>query len=71
MNFKKAEHCFLHCLYGKIIYLFFKAMHRTFQRDLAQLRLKVLREYVKALDSSMNPISSDPMEPLKLSAHVS
>ncbi|KAK0059786.1 Bardet-Biedl syndrome 1 protein [Biomphalaria pfeifferi] len=45
-------------------------MHRTFQRDLAQLRLKVLREYVKALDSSMNPISSDPMEPLKLSAHV-
>lgn len=45
-------------------------MHRTFQRDLAQLRLKVMREYVKALDNSMNPISSDPMEPLKLSAHV-
>ncbi|CAL1540056.1 unnamed protein product [Lymnaea stagnalis] len=46
------------------------AMHRTFQRDLAQLRLKVMREYVKVLDNSLNPISSDPMEPLKLSAHV-
>ncbi|XP_059157343.1 Bardet-Biedl syndrome 1 protein homolog [Physella acuta] len=46
------------------------AMHRTFQRDLSLLRLKVMREYVKVLDSSMNPISSDPMEPLKLTANV-
>lgn len=46
------------------------AMHRTFQRDLYLLRLNVAREYAKALDNSMNPISSDPTEPLKLSAQV-
>ena len=45
-------------------------MHRTFQRDLYLLRLNVAREYAKALDNSMNPISSDPTEPLKLSAQV-
>nr|KAG5712923.1 hypothetical protein BaRGS_007520 [Batillaria attramentaria] len=46
------------------------AMHRTFQRDLYLLRLNVAREYAKALDNSMNPISSDPTEPLKLSAQI-
>lgn len=46
------------------------AMHRTFQRDLYLLRLNVAREYAKALDNSMNPISSDPMEPLKLAAQI-
>ncbi|XP_025104031.1 LOW QUALITY PROTEIN: Bardet-Biedl syndrome 1 protein-like [Pomacea canaliculata] len=46
------------------------AMHRTFQRDLYLLRLNVAREYVKALENSMNPISSDPTEPLKLTAQV-
>lgn len=45
-------------------------MHRTFQRDLYLLRLRTAREYLKALNSSMNPISSDPNEPLKLSAQV-
>ena len=50
---------------------FVSAMHRTFQRDLYLLRLNVAREYAKALDNSMNPISSDPTEPLKLSAQVS
>lgn len=45
-------------------------MHRTFQRDLYLLRLNVAREYVKALENSMNPISSDPTEPLKLTAQV-
>lgn len=45
-------------------------MHRTFQRDLYLLRLNTAREYVKALENSMNPISSDPTEPLKLSAQV-
>ncbi|BFZ06952.1 hypothetical protein BsWGS_09991 [Bradybaena similaris] len=46
------------------------AMHRTFQRDLARLRLRVMKEYVKALDNSLSPISSDPMEPIKLNAYV-
>lgn len=46
------------------------AMHRTFQRDLYLLRLNTLREYAKSLDNSMNPISSDPSEPLKLNAQV-
>ncbi|KAK6180672.1 hypothetical protein SNE40_008677 [Patella caerulea] len=46
------------------------AMHRTFQRDLYLLRLNTARQYVKALDNSMNPISSDPTEPLKLSAQI-
>lgn len=45
-------------------------MHRTFQRDLARLRLRVMKEYVKALDNSLSPISSDPMEPIKLNAYV-
>ncbi|XP_062576110.1 Bardet-Biedl syndrome 1 protein-like, partial [Saccostrea cucullata] len=45
-------------------------MHRTFQRDLYLLRLNTLREYAKSLDNSMNPISSDPTEPLKLNAQV-
>jgi Bardet-Biedl syndrome 1 protein len=46
-------------------------MHRTFQRDLYLLRLNTAREYAKSLENSMNPISSDPTEPLKLNATVS
>ncbi|ESO96483.1 hypothetical protein LOTGIDRAFT_115648 [Lottia gigantea] len=46
------------------------SMHRTFQRDLYLLRLNTARQYVKALENSMNPISSDPTEPLKLSAQI-
>ena len=45
-------------------------MHRTFQRDLYLLRLNTAREYAKSLENSMNPISSDPTEPLKLNATV-
>lgn len=48
----------------------FSAMHRTFQRDLYLLRLNTARQYAKALSNSMNPISTDPGEPLKLSAQV-
>ncbi|KAK3092485.1 hypothetical protein FSP39_003456 [Pinctada imbricata] len=47
-----------------------RAMHRTFQRDLYLLRLNTAREYVKSLENRMNPISSDPQEPLKLNATV-
>ncbi|KAL5009299.1 hypothetical protein ScPMuIL_014880 [Solemya velum] len=45
-------------------------MHRTFQHDLYLLRLRASREYVKALENSMGPVSSDPDEPIKLSAQV-
>ncbi|KAH3846342.1 hypothetical protein DPMN_088643, partial [Dreissena polymorpha] len=45
-------------------------MHRTFQRDLYLLRLNTARAYAKALNQSMNPISTNPNEPLKLSAQV-
>ncbi|XP_041351022.1 Bardet-Biedl syndrome 1 protein-like isoform X2 [Gigantopelta aegis] len=45
-------------------------MHRTFQRDLYLLRLRTARDYARALENSMNPISSDPTEPIKLSAQV-
>lgn len=47
------------------------AMHRMFQHDLYRLRLNTAREYVKVLNSSMNPISTNLSEPLKLAAQVS
>ena len=46
-------------------------MHRQFQHDLYRLRLETARNYVKALQTSMNPISTNPQEPLKLSAQAS
>ena len=46
------------------------AMHRMFQHDLYLLRLTSARSYVKAIQKSLNPISSSAMEPLKLSAHI-
>ncbi|PIK35231.1 hypothetical protein BSL78_27943, partial [Apostichopus japonicus] len=46
------------------------AMHRMFQHDLYRLRLNTAREYVKVLNSSMNPISTNLSEPLKLAAQV-
>ncbi|PIK35713.1 putative Bardet-Biedl syndrome 1 protein, partial [Apostichopus japonicus] len=45
-------------------------MHRMFQHDLYRLRLNTAREYVKVLNSSMNPISTNLSEPLKLAAQV-
>jgi len=45
-------------------------MHRVFQHDLYQLRLNTARAYVSALDTSSNPVSSDPEEPIKLTAQV-
>ncbi|KAK3932957.1 Bardet-Biedl syndrome 1 protein-like protein [Frankliniella fusca] len=45
-------------------------MHRTFQRDLFQLRVDVARACVKALQSCNNPISLEGAEPVKLSAQV-
>ncbi|XP_071794355.1 BBSome complex member BBS1-like [Asterias amurensis] len=46
------------------------SMHRMFQHDLYRLRLNTARSFVKALDNSLTPISSNPAEPLKLSAQI-
>ncbi|XP_074595075.1 Bardet-Biedl syndrome 1 [Brevipalpus obovatus] len=46
------------------------AIHRTFQHDLYRLRLITARSYVKAIVSSLNPMTSNTMDPLKLSAQV-
>ncbi|XP_017296240.1 Bardet-Biedl syndrome 1 protein [Kryptolebias marmoratus] len=46
------------------------AMHRTFQMDLSRTRLAAARAYVKALESSLTPVSSSLSEPLKMNAVV-
>uniref|UniRef100_A0A3Q3WIM6 BBSome complex member BBS1 n=1 Tax=Mola mola TaxID=94237 RepID=A0A3Q3WIM6_MOLML len=46
------------------------AMHRAFQMDLSRLRLTAAKAYVKALESSMTPMSSSLSEPLKMNAVV-
>ncbi|XP_030424498.1 Bardet-Biedl syndrome 1 protein isoform X3 [Gopherus evgoodei] len=44
------------------------AMHRVFQMDLYRLRLMAARAYVKALESSLAPVTSTLQEPLKMNA---
>ncbi|XP_013878783.1 BBSome complex member BBS1 [Austrofundulus limnaeus] len=46
------------------------SMHRTFQMDLSRTRLAAARAYIKALESSLTPVSSSLSEPLKLNAVV-
>ncbi|XP_022090954.1 Bardet-Biedl syndrome 1 protein-like isoform X2 [Acanthaster planci] len=46
------------------------AMHRMFQHDLYRLRLNTARSFVNSLDTSLTPVSSNPAEPLKLSAQI-
>ncbi|XP_041037906.1 Bardet-Biedl syndrome 1 protein isoform X2 [Carcharodon carcharias] len=46
------------------------AMHRAFQTDLYRLRLRAAREYVKALEASLAPVSADLQEPLNMNAVV-
>ncbi|XP_044034129.1 Bardet-Biedl syndrome 1 protein [Siniperca chuatsi] len=46
------------------------AMHRAFQMDLSRLRLASAKAYVKALESSLTPMSSSLTEPLKMNAVV-
>lgn len=46
------------------------AMHRAFQMDLSRLRLAAAKAYVKALESSLAPVSSSLTEPLKMNAVV-
>uniref|UniRef100_A0A8B9H9E8 BBSome complex member BBS1 n=1 Tax=Astyanax mexicanus TaxID=7994 RepID=A0A8B9H9E8_ASTMX len=46
------------------------AMHRAFQMDLSRMRLAAARAYVKALESSLTPMSASLTEPLKMNAVV-
>ncbi|XP_035989122.1 Bardet-Biedl syndrome 1 protein [Fundulus heteroclitus] len=46
------------------------AMHRVFHMDLSRMRLAATRAYVKALESSLTPMSSSLSEPLKMNAVV-
>ncbi|XP_071492569.1 BBSome complex member BBS1-like [Diadema antillarum] len=46
------------------------SMHRMFQHDLYRLRLTTARAFVKAMDSSSTPVSTNPNEPIKLSAQI-
>ena len=53
-----------------LIFLFLTVMHRVFQHDLYKLRLNTARLYVRALETSSNPVTISQNEPLKLSAQV-
>ncbi|XP_078100878.1 LOW QUALITY PROTEIN: BBSome complex member BBS1 [Sander vitreus] len=46
------------------------AMHAAFQMDLSRLRLAAAKAYVKALESSLTPMSASLTEPLKMNAVV-
>lgn len=46
------------------------AMHRAFQMDLSRLRLAAAKAYVKALESSLTPMSASLAEPLRMNAVV-
>ncbi|XP_031168057.1 Bardet-Biedl syndrome 1 protein [Sander lucioperca] len=46
------------------------AMHSAFQMDLSRLRLAAAKAYVKALESSLAPMSASLTEPLKMNAVV-
>lgn len=54
-----------------VVVFFYTAMHRAFQMDLSRLRLAAARAYVKALESSLTPMSASLTEPLKMNAVVS
>lgn len=62
---------FIKKLKHNVAALFHVAMHRAFQMDLSRLRLATARAYVKALESSLTPVSASPTEPLKMNAVVS
>ncbi|KAM4524562.1 BBSome complex member BBS1 [Odontesthes bonariensis] len=46
------------------------AMHRAFQMDLSRMRLAAAKAYMKALESSLTPMSASLSEPLKMNAVV-
>ena len=45
-------------------------MHQTFQKDLYRFRIKAAKEFLRSLQTSSTPISTNPNEPLKLNAQV-
>ena len=45
-------------------------IHRTFQQDLYRLKLITSRAYVRAINHSLNPISSNNSHPIKLSCQI-
>lgn len=53
-----------------LIVLFPLVMHRVYQQDLYKLRLNTARCFVDALESSSNPLSTGPLEEIKLSTRV-
>uniref|UniRef100_A0A671SEE9 BBSome complex member BBS1 n=1 Tax=Sinocyclocheilus anshuiensis TaxID=1608454 RepID=A0A671SEE9_9TELE len=56
--------------YETVVVFFYAAMHRAFQMDLSRLRLAAAWAYVKALESSLTPMSASLTEPLKMNAVV-
>ncbi|CAF0884301.1 unnamed protein product [Brachionus calyciflorus] len=45
-------------------------MHQTFQKDLYKFRIKTAKEFLRSLQTSTTPISTNPNEPLKINAQV-
>lgn len=45
-------------------------IHKTFEHELVRLKLNAARTYVKSLQSSLNPVSLNNSESIKLSAKV-
>lgn len=45
-------------------------IHRMFQHDLFNMKLIAARAYVKAISTSLNPMTSNSSDPIKLSAQV-
>lgn len=45
-------------------------MHQTFQKELFKFRIKTAKQFLKSLETSSTPISTNPNEPLKLNAQV-
>ena len=45
-------------------------MHQTFQKDLFRFRIKTAKEFLRTLQTSSTPISTNPNEPLKINAQI-
>lgn len=45
-------------------------MHQTFQKELFRFRIKTAKQFLKSLQTSATPISTNPNEPLKINASV-
>jgi Bardet-Biedl syndrome 1 protein len=45
-------------------------MHQTFQKELFRFRIKTAKQFLRSLETSSTPISTNPNEPLKLNAQI-